>query len=177
MAVHAGNRTVLVSWTVTAKRCFVKDSLVCCTCLAVAQTLSALQPTCLPKTDQYTAFVWQWLRHSLLQPACVVLSQLICQLTDAQNLHMTGITRIEPCRSCTAGEDTYMTDVNTYYSAHLANEATMDAELITDWDNLFWASNVLLANITADSASSGSFHQATQAFLKQWVCGSGGVVK
>ncbi len=79
--------------------------------------------------------------------------------------------------SFTAGEDTYMTDVNTYYSAHLANEDTLDAELITDWDNLFWASNVLLANITGDSASSGSFHQATQAFLKQWVCGSGGVVK
>ncbi|DBA93998.1 hypothetical protein WJX77_002685 [Trebouxia sp. C0004] len=75
------------------------------------------------------------------------------------------------------GEATYMTDVNTYYYAHLANEAIMDAKLITDWDNLFWASNVLLANITGDSASSGSFHQATQAFLKQWVCGSGGVVK
>jgi hypothetical protein len=90
---------------------------------------------------------------------------------------MNAMTRSKPRQSFTAGEATYMTDVNTYYSAHLANEATMDAKLITDWDNLFWASNVLLANITGDSASSGSFHQATQAFLKQWVCGSGGVVK
>ncbi len=92
-------------------------------------------------------------------------------------LFAQATVRTKPGQSFTAGEDTYMTDVNTYYSAHLANEATMDAELITDWDNLFWASNVLLANITGDSASSGSFHQATQAFLKQWVCGSGGVVK
>jgi len=90
---------------------------------------------------------------------------------------MNAMTRSKPRQSFTAGEATYMTDVNTYYYAHLANEATMDAKLITDWDNLFWASNVLLANITGDSASSGSFHQAIQAFLKQWVCGSGGVVK
>ena len=92
-------------------------------------------------------------------------------------LRMNTTLRNQSCESFTAGKDSYMTDVNTYYSAHLANEDTLDAELITDWDNLFWASNVLLANITGDSASSGSFHQATQAFLKQWVCGSGGVVK
>lgn len=49
----------------------------------------------------------------------------------------------------------------------------MDAELITDWDNMFWASNVLLANVTG----SGAFHQATQSFLKQWVCGTGGIVQ
>lgn len=72
-----------------------------------------------------------------------------------------------------AGDATYYTDVNTYYQLHLANEATLDAELITNWDNLFWASNVLLANITG----SGAFHQASQAFFKQWVCGSGGIVK
>ena len=74
---------------------------------------------------------------------------------------------------CLSGEETYYTNVNTYYSQHLAVEDDLDADLITNWDNLFWASNVLLANIT----DSGAFHQASQAFLKQWVCGSGGIVK
>ena len=78
-----------------------------------------------------------------------------------------------------AGNQQYFANVGTYYQAHLDKEDDKDAELLTDWDNLFWASNVLLANLTspAGDAESGSFHQATQGFLKQWVCGSGGTVK
>lgn len=72
-----------------------------------------------------------------------------------------------------AGEEAYYTNVNLYYQQHLDNESDLDDDLITNWDNLFWASNVLLANVT----DSGAFHQASQSFLKQWVCGSGGIVK
>ncbi|KAL3155246.1 hypothetical protein ABBQ32_013178 [Trebouxia sp. C0010 RCD-2024] len=73
----------------------------------------------------------------------------------------------------------YDNGVNVYYSLHLDKEDDLDAQLITDWDNLFWASNVLLANLTSAKlpTEAGSFHQATQSFLKQWVCGSGGTVK
>ena len=75
------------------------------------------------------------------------------------------------------GDEAYHANVATYYQNHLDKEDDRDAQLITDWDNLFWASNVLLANLTAaNPAESGSFHQATQGFLKQWVCGSGGTV-
>lgn len=72
-----------------------------------------------------------------------------------------------------AGDGMYYNNVNTYYERHLNSEDDADADLITDWDNLFWASNVLLANVTG----SGAFHQATQSFLKQWVCGTGGTVQ
>ena len=72
-----------------------------------------------------------------------------------------------------AGDGLYYNNVNTYYERHLNSEDDADADLITDWDNLFWASNVLLANVTG----SGAFHQATQSFLKQWVCGTGGTVQ
>lgn len=77
------------------------------------------------------------------------------------------------------GNEQYYTNVGNYYQIHLDKENDLDAELITDWNNLFWASNVLLANLTSPeaNAASGSFHQATQGFLKQWVCGAGGTVK
>ena len=69
--------------------------------------------------------------------------------------------------------------MNVYYSLHLDKEDDLDTQLLTDWDNLYWASNVLLANLTSAKlpTESGSFHQATQDFLKKWVCGSGGTVK
>ena len=77
-----------------------------------------------------------------------------------------------PC-ICIAGDSSYYTNVNVYYQLHNNLENDNDDELITDWDNLFWASNVLLANIT----DSGAFHQASQSFLQKWVCGSGGTVR
>lgn len=80
---------------------------------------------------------------------------------------------------CAGEQGYYDNGVNVYYSLHLDKEDDLDAQLITDWDNLFWASNVLLANLTSSKLPSeaGSFHQATQSFLKQWVCGAGGTVK
>ena len=78
-----------------------------------------------------------------------------------------------PICICIAGDSSYYTNVNVYYQLHNNLENDNDDELITDWDNLFWASNVLLANIT----DSGAFHQASQSFLQKWVCGSGGTVR
>lgn len=48
--------------------------------------------------------------------------------------------------------------MNYYYSAHVNQEGATDSDLITDWDHMFWAANVLLAEATDE----GAFHQATQ---------------
>ncbi len=48
--------------------------------------------------------------------------------------------------------------MNKYYAAHKQLEGDRDKTLITNWDNLFWASNVLLAGVT----DAGAFHIATQ---------------
>ena len=52
-------------------------------------------------------------------------------------------------------------------------EAGTDAALVTDWDHVFWAANVLLANAT----DQGAFHSATQSMLKQWICATSGIVR
>lgn len=49
-------------------------------------------------------------------------------------------------------------DVNRFYEAHKRLEGEKDKSLVTNWDNLFWASNVLLATTT----DAGAFHLATQ---------------
>lgn len=48
--------------------------------------------------------------------------------------------------------------MNYYYGAHLDQESAQDADLVTDWDHMFWAANVLLAQAT----DQGAFHVATQ---------------
>ena len=53
----------------------------------------------------------------------------------------------------------YLDDVNRFYSEHLMEEGDQDADLITDWNHMFWAANVLLAEVTDE----GAFHMATQA--------------
>ena len=55
----------------------------------------------------------------------------------------------------------YLDDVNYYYSAHVNQEGATDVDLVTDWDHMFWAANVLLAEATDE----GAFHQATQVRL------------
>ena len=52
----------------------------------------------------------------------------------------------------------YLDDVNRFYSEHLMEEGNQDADLITDWNHMFWAANVLLAEVTDE----GAFHMATQ---------------
>jgi hypothetical protein len=55
-------------------------------------------------------------------------------------------------------DQAYLDDVNRFYSEHLIHEGNDDASLVTDWGHMFWAANVLLAEIT----DQGAFHQATQ---------------
>lgn len=37
-----------------------------------------------------------------------------------------------------------------------------------DWEDHYWAANVLLATLT----DGGTFHAQAQTFLKYWVCGT-----
>ncbi len=70
--------------------------------------------------------------------------------------------RLRPAFSVSLGiffcAQAYLDDVNYYYSAHVNQESATDVDLVTDWDHLFWASNVLLAEATDE----GAFHMATQ---------------
>ena len=62
-----------------------------------------------------------------------------------------------PC----AGESNYLTDVDTWFNAHNELESAEDSYMITDWDHIYWASNVLLAN----STDLGAFHTAAQVLM------------
>jgi hypothetical protein len=42
------------------------------------------------------------------------------------------------------------------------------AALVYDWSSYYWASNVLLAELT----NGGTFHERSQFFMQQWVCGT-----
>ena len=52
----------------------------------------------------------------------------------------------------------YLDDVNKFYAEHLTYEGGSDQNLVTDWDHMWWAANVLLAEAT----DQGTFHQAVQ---------------
>lgn len=52
----------------------------------------------------------------------------------------------------------FLADVNKYYGEHMTYEAASDDGLITDWNHMWWAANVLLAEAT----DQGTFHQTTQ---------------
>ena len=130
---------------------------------------------------QYT--LWQahsCVRHLIVQMSdhfipCYTFSQGFCR-TSCKCRLQCKVSSTWFCFGC-SGDEAYHRNVATFYQNHLDKEKDLDAQLITNWDNLFWASNVLLANLTASNpAEAGSFHQATQGFLKQWVCGSGGTV-
>jgi len=55
-------------------------------------------------------------------------------------------------------QQAYLDDVNKYYAAHMTYEGDTDQNLVTDWDHMWWAANVLLAEAT----DQGTFHQAVQ---------------
>ena len=57
-----------------------------------------------------------------------------------------------------AGNFSYLTDAQNFYQLHLNEESGNDGELLTDWNNVYWASNVLLANLT----NTGAYHTAVQ---------------
>ena len=52
----------------------------------------------------------------------------------------------------------YLDDVNKFYAEHITYEGGSDQNLVTDWDHMWWAANVLLAEAT----DQGTFHQAVQ---------------
>lgn len=45
--------------------------------------------------------------------------------------------------------------------------------MLYTWDDYYWASNVLLAELI----DGGTFHERSQYFLKQWVCGYNQLVR
>jgi hypothetical protein len=45
--------------------------------------------------------------------------------------------------------------------------------MLYTWNDYYWASNVLLAELT----DGGTFHQQTQYFLQQWICGFNSLVQ
>ena len=57
----------------------------------------------------------------------------------------------------------YLDDVNKYYGEHMTYEGDSDQDLVTSWDHMWWAANVLLAEAT----DQGTFHQATQVCVGQ----------
>ncbi|CAL5228455.1 g11593 [Coccomyxa viridis] len=70
------------------------------------------------------------------------------------------------------GDRVYLDDVNKFYAEHITYEGGSDQNLVTDWDHMWWAANVLLAEAT----DQGTFHQAVQGMLKQWICATTGKV-
>ena len=40
--------------------------------------------------------------------------------------------------------------------------------LLTDWNHVFWASNILLANLT----QAGAYLESSRQYLQQWICAS-----
>ncbi|CAL8470908.1 g10450 [Coccomyxa elongata] len=64
------------------------------------------------------------------------------------------------------GDTDYLGDAESFYIRHIYDEGAPDTVLYT-WDDYYWASNVLLAETT----DGGTFHERTQYFLQQWVCG------
>ena len=59
------------------------------------------------------------------------------------------------------GNMSYLTDAQNFYSLHINEESGNDGQLITDWNNVYWASNLLLANLTG----TGAYHDAVQVML------------
>lgn len=55
-----------------------------------------------------------------------------------------------------------------FYIQHTQQEGNFDAQLLFNYDNLYWGTTVLLANLT----DQGAYHFQAQYFLKYWVCGT-----
>ena len=64
------------------------------------------------------------------------------------------------------GDDSYLSDMNDFYTLHLYGEGS-STSMLYDWSDYFWASNTLLATLTGQS----SYHSRMQYFMRQWVCG------
>ncbi|KAK9842280.1 hypothetical protein WJX81_004432 [Elliptochloris bilobata] len=69
------------------------------------------------------------------------------------------------------GDGAYLDDATTFYVAHLYDE-TGSERLVFDWTSYYWASCVLLAQLT----DGGTYHERSQHFMRMWVCGIDQVV-
>ena len=72
-----------------------------------------------------------------------------------------------------AGNSSYLNDAQTYYAAHLNQESELDGQIVVDWNQVYWASALIMADLT----DAGAFHMAIQTFLDKWVCGAGAIIK
>ena len=63
---------------------------------------------------------------------------------------ITDDTVLSSCHA--AGNGSYLSDAQNFYTLHLSSESDLDSELLTDWNNVYWASNLLLANLTGTAA-------------------------
>lgn len=72
-----------------------------------------------------------------------------------------------------AGNASYLQDVANFYGEYQIAEAGNGAKLLADWNNVFYPSNILLAQTTDE----GAYHRTSQQYLAQWVCGAGGLIR
>lgn len=66
----------------------------------------------------------------------------------------------------------FKNDAATFYIQHSQGPEgfTYDSQLLFNWNNVFWGTNILLAQLTNQAA----FHQQAESFFKYWICGTGG---
>jgi len=61
----------------------------------------------------------------------------------------------------------YLMELYDHYSSHLDRESEVsDFKKAYDWDNVFYATNVLMAQ----ESSTQTFHDMSEDFLKNWIC-------
>jgi hypothetical protein len=67
----------------------------------------------------------------------------------------------------------YLQDAANFYGEYQLDESSNDDRILADYNNLFYPSNVLLAQATNE----GAYHRVSQQYLAQWVCGAGGLIR
>lgn len=63
-------------------------------------------------------------------------------------------------------DEKYLAEMYNNYVRHLQFEGLHDFKFVYDWDNVFWPTNLVMAQATGFP----TFHNQTKAFLKQWIC-------
>ncbi|KAK9837911.1 hypothetical protein WJX74_007544 [Apatococcus lobatus] len=81
------------------------------------------------------------------------------------------------------GDESYATDVGLWDYQHRLKrpgetaEAGEDDLLITDYNHVYWAANILMANFTdskdASGSTTGGYHQTIQDYMRTWICATG----
>ena len=64
----------------------------------------------------------------------------------------------------------------SWYNEHLkSTEAMYDDQYISDWNQLYWPTTLLLANIS--DTTNMAFHYRIQTYLRNWLCTSGNTIQ